>query len=70
MRIAAAGRAAGLVFVVLNNHFLGQAAVAALELKAAFAGAPVAVPPALLRNYPQLGAIAAPPPDGAQGELF
>ena len=44
--------------VIGNNHYLGKAPANALELKAAFEGAPVEVPPALVRTYPRLAEIA------------
>lgn len=44
--------------VIGNNHFLGKAPANALELKAAFEGVAVEVPPALVRTYPRLRAIA------------
>ncbi|MBI4720707.1 MAG: DUF72 domain-containing protein, partial [Chitinivibrionia bacterium] len=46
------------VFVVLNNHLRGQAAVNALELKAMLLGRPVRIPPPLLRAFPRLEASA------------
>lgn len=46
------------VFVILNNHFRGQAVANGLELKAMLAGKPVRVPRATLATYPRLGRIA------------
>lgn len=46
-------------YVIGNNHFLGKAPANVLELKAAIDGAPVEVPPALVRTYPRLRAICA-----------
>ncbi len=57
------------VLVVANNHFLGQAVVNALQLKARFAGGPIAVPAALIPHYPALAEIALPEL-GGQGDLF
>lgn len=48
-------------FVVTNNHFKGQAAVNALELKSLLKGKPVKAPPSLVQAYPaQLEPIAEP----------
>ncbi len=46
-------------YVIGNNHFLGKAPANVLELKAAFEGGAVEVPPALVRTYPRLRAISA-----------
>lgn len=46
--------------VVTNNHFQGKAVAAALELKAALAHAPVAMPATLLETYPDLRPYARP----------
>lgn len=45
--------------VVTNNHYKGQAAANALELKAMLSGNKVAVPPDLVATYPRLQLIAA-----------
>ena len=45
-------------FVVANNHFRGQAATNALELRARLEGGRVAVPESLLAAYPRLERIA------------
>jgi len=58
-----------LLFLVTNNHYRGQAAVNALQLRARLLGRPLPVPPTLLAQYPQLAAIAAPPAR-RPGELF
>ena len=60
---------APIVFVILNNHFRGQAAANALQLRARIFGQAIPHPPELLRHYPQLRANALPPP-GSQSELF
>ncbi len=57
------------VFVVANNHYLGQAPVVALQLKAHFAGQRIPLPPTLLPHYPPLAGIALAE-DGDQGDLF
>jgi len=44
--------------LVANNHYQGKEAVNALEIKARITGGKVAVPPPLLRKYPQLREIA------------
>jgi uncharacterized protein YecE (DUF72 family) len=65
------------VFVVLNNHFRGQAAVNALELKSLLQGRPVRVPQSLRKAYPRLETVAArdtegerPRGSGLQRSLF
>ncbi len=68
-RIDEAGRSAEIVFVITNNHFLGQAVANALQLKFRFLGEKLPHPPALLRVYPQLKKNALPLEEG-QGELF
>lgn len=68
-QVAEAARRVPLLFLVTNNHYRGQAAVNALQLRARLLGRPLPVPPALLASYPQLAAIAAPPPR-RPGELF
>jgi uncharacterized protein YecE (DUF72 family) len=46
-------------YLITNNHFRGQAAFNALELRARVRRANVPVPPPLLHAYPELGHIAA-----------
>ncbi|MDP9263375.1 MAG: DUF72 domain-containing protein [Acidobacteriota bacterium] len=46
-----------VTFVITNNHFEGQAAVNALQLKHALTGQPVAAPETLVTRYPVLGPI-------------
>jgi uncharacterized protein YecE (DUF72 family) len=65
------------VFAVLNNHFRGQAAVNALELKAMLLNDKVAIPEVLLKAYPRLESIVCADekiksghPDDIQGSLF
>jgi uncharacterized protein YecE (DUF72 family) len=47
-------------FLVANNHFRGQAALNALELRHRMTPAPVNVPPPLLTMYPELGRLMQP----------
>lgn len=47
-------------YLITNNHFRGQAALNALELRARLRRAPVPVPPPLLTAYPELRQIVAP----------
>jgi uncharacterized protein YecE (DUF72 family) len=51
------------VFTITNNHYLGKAAVSALELISMLRGAKVKVPDPLRQHYPQLDAIADAAPD-------
>jgi uncharacterized protein YecE (DUF72 family) len=44
-------------YLITNNHFRGQAALNALELRAHLHRSPVPVPPPLLTAYPELQAI-------------
>jgi uncharacterized protein YecE (DUF72 family) len=53
-------RRASETYLITNNHFRGQAALNALELRAHLRRAPVPVPPPLLTAYPELHHIAAP----------
>jgi len=46
-----------VTFVITNNHFEGQAAVNALQLKYALTGKPVPAPETLVRHYPVLEPI-------------
>jgi uncharacterized protein YecE (DUF72 family) len=56
----ALSRRAQETYLITNNHFRGQAAFNALELRAHVRGARVPVPPPLLNAYPELDSIAAP----------
>ena len=56
-------RQARETYLITNNHFRGQAALNALELRHTLHRAPVLVPPPLLRAYPELRHIAAPAPE-------
>ncbi|HUT26046.1 MAG TPA: DUF72 domain-containing protein [Sumerlaeia bacterium] len=62
------------VMVTTNNHYRGQAAADALLLRAALEGHADAVPPPLLRAFPDLAAVptsrAAEPDPGSQTDLF
>lgn len=53
------------VFVIMNNHFRGQAVVNGLEVRRAL-GLPVEVPPTLAAAYPERF----DPPAGTQASLF
>jgi uncharacterized protein YecE (DUF72 family) len=55
-------------FVIANNHYLGKAAVNALQLVAALTGKKVKVPEPLRHHYPQLESIADEP--AAEPTLF
>ena len=56
-KIGAISRKADKTFVVANNHFRGQAAVNALQLKNLLTGDKQKIPPQLLETYPQLNDI-------------
>jgi uncharacterized protein YecE (DUF72 family) len=47
-------------YLITNNHFRGQAALNALELRYHLRRSPIPVPPPLLTAYPELRHIAAP----------
>ena len=47
-------------YLITNNHFRGQAALNALELRYHLRRSPIPVPPPLLTAYPELHHIAAP----------
>ena len=65
-RIERIRKIAKKLIVIANNHYIGQAAVNSLQIINRILGTPVAVPPLLLKKYPQLTAIAKPD----KGELF
>jgi uncharacterized protein YecE (DUF72 family) len=48
------------MYLITNNHFRGQAALNALELRSHLRRSPVPVPPPMLTAYPELRQIAAP----------
>jgi uncharacterized protein YecE (DUF72 family) len=48
------------VYLIANNHFRGQAALNALDLRRRVTGAPVNVPPQLLTVYPELSQLQQP----------
>jgi uncharacterized protein YecE (DUF72 family) len=50
-------------YLITNNHFRGQAALNALELRSHLRRSRVPVPPPLLAAYPELRQIAAPAPE-------
>jgi uncharacterized protein YecE (DUF72 family) len=56
-------RQARATYRITNNHFRGQAALNALELRHTLQRAPVRVPPPLLMAYPELRHIAALAPE-------
>ena len=47
-------------YVISNNHNLGKAAVNAVEFLSVLKGKPVAAPPLLIENYPELREFAEP----------
>jgi uncharacterized protein YecE (DUF72 family) len=47
-------------YLITNNHFRGQAALNALELRSRLRRSPIPVPPPLLTAYPELRAMASP----------
>jgi uncharacterized protein YecE (DUF72 family) len=56
-------RRARETYLITNNHFRGQAALNALELRHTLHRAPVPVPPPLLAAYPELRSIAVSAPE-------
>jgi len=62
-RIKTVAEDARNTFVITNNHYLGKAAVNALELISMLKSSKVAVPDPLRLRYPELEAIAADPPE-------
>ena len=69
MKDAAGDAAVKAVVAITNNHYQGQAAVNALQLKSWTSGRPVDVPESLLEAYPrELEGIADEPPQ--QPDLF
>jgi uncharacterized protein YecE (DUF72 family) len=70
--IRRAATASTRVFVVLNNHFRGQAPANAFELSAALTGQHPPAPATLRRAYPRLAESTAPGPDepAAPRDLF
>lgn len=58
-KIEAVSRKTDKTFVVANNHFRGQAAVNALQLKNLLSGEKQKVPPVLASTYPELEQIRA-----------
>lgn len=57
-RIASIAERADKVFAVANNHFRGQAAVNAIQLKRMVTEKPVKAPEVLAQHYPQLAQVA------------
>ena len=69
--IKAAASSSERVFVVLNNHFRGQAPANALQLQAMLLGGSLPAPPALRRAFPALNAHTTPlDPTSGAGDLF
>jgi uncharacterized protein YecE (DUF72 family) len=64
------GAKAKSVFVILNNHFRGQAAANALELQHALMGATPAAPETLRLAYPALSAVTRAASGPGQKRLF
>lgn len=57
-------------YVITNNHFRGQAAVNALQIKSRIEGKKVEAPSSLVAAYPVLEQIAHPVGDPSQRSLF
>ncbi|HEU4929218.1 MAG TPA: DUF72 domain-containing protein, partial [Candidatus Krumholzibacteria bacterium] len=69
--IKAAASSSERVFVVLNNHFRGQAPANALELQSMLLGRALPAPPALRRAFPVLSERTTPlDPTSGDGDLF
>lgn len=70
-RIRKMANSAERIFVIANNHYKGQGAANALQLRHTLTGQPVGVPPTMLEHYPMLGKIAlAKPRHEHQSRLF
>lgn len=48
-------------YLIANNHYLGKAAVNAIEIASILKGEPVEAPPSLLQNYSELQEFATSP---------
>lgn len=57
-------------YVITNNHFRGQAAVNALQIKSKVIRKKVAAPASLVDNYPILEEVVLPSSKPQQGKLF
>ncbi len=69
IRAAASDPGVAAVIAITNNHYRGQGAVNALQLKALVSGGPVPVPEPLKEAYPEaLAGVEAEPPE--QPDLF
>ncbi len=69
--IKSAAAASERVFVVLNNHFRGQAPANALELQSMLLGRALPAPAALRRSFPSLNERTIPlDPTSGDGDLF
>jgi uncharacterized protein YecE (DUF72 family) len=53
------GAPGSTIYIIANNHFRGQAAANAVELRSILRGAPVEVPPSLLAAFPRLSRVSA-----------
>lgn len=70
-RIRKMAESADRIFVIANNHYKGQGAANALQLRNMLTGEPVDVPPSLQETYPMLDKIAKPASSHQpQGRLF
>jgi uncharacterized protein YecE (DUF72 family) len=60
------------IFVIANNHYKGQGAANALQLRHMLTEELVDVPPTMAKQYPDLAKIAKPPPAPTreEGQLF
>jgi uncharacterized protein YecE (DUF72 family) len=72
IREAAGPESAAEGVVIANNHFRGQAAANAVEIRGALTAGEVPAPAGLIRTYPRLSGSATPlpPPGGTTGQLF
>ncbi|MCX6338667.1 MAG: DUF72 domain-containing protein [Candidatus Aureabacteria bacterium] len=67
-RVEAVREQVSSIYVIMNNHFKGQAACNALQVKARLSGSQVPVPPSLLAAFPQLEKVRRP--YTGQGDLW
>jgi uncharacterized protein YecE (DUF72 family) len=72
IREAALSESAAEGVVIANNHFRGQAAANAVEIRSALSGRKVPAPAELMAAYPRLSdsATPLPAPGGTSGRLF
>ncbi len=69
-RIRTMAESADRIFVIANNHYKGQGAANALQLRHMLTGVPVDAPPTMQEHYPALDKIARPQSPGHQARLF